>query len=278
MVQSGCLALLSDFGLSDPYVGMLKGVIAQINLHLTVIDLTHQVPPQNVAFARFALMTAYPYLPPGTVYVAVVDPGVGSHRRAIAVAVGTNSTLPSGFLVGPDNGLFSGVLSQNPVIAAVELTNPQYWRTPEPSQTFHGRDIFAPVGAHLASGRGLSDVGRAIAPETLVSLNPPPIRVEELDDGATRITGTIQATDHFGNLITNIPAAQVLAKEWGVTVNDIEIPGQQTYSDSSPEDLLALVGSHGWVEIAVNRGNAQERLRLEEGNGVGVVGRMKDKG
>lgn len=277
-MQSGCLALLSDFGLSDPYVGMLKGVIAQINLHLTVIDLTHQVPPQNVAFARFALMTAYPYLPPGTVYVAVVDPGVGSHRRAIAIAVGTNPSQPSGFLVGPDNGLFSGVLSQNPLIAAVELTNPLYWRTPEPSQTFHGRDIFAPVGAHLASGRGLTDVGQAIAPETLVSLNPPPIRVEELDDGATRITGTIQATDHFGNLITNIPAAQVLAKEWGVTVNNFEIPGQQTYSDSSPGDLLALVGSHGWVEIAVNRGNAQESLRLEEGNGVRVVGRMKDEG
>jgi S-adenosylmethionine hydrolase len=275
MIQPGCLALLSDFGLSDPYVGIMKGVIAQINPHLTVIDLTHQIPPQNVAFARFALMTAYPYFPTGTVYVAVVDPGVGSHRRAIAIATGTNPAQPSGILVGPDNGLFSGVLSQNPVIAAVELTRSEYWRTPEPSSTFHGRDIFAPVGAHLASGVALEALGAAIAPDTLVNLSPPAVQIEKLDNGTTVITGVIQATDHFGNLITNISAAEVFETEWVVLIGDLEIPGHQTYSNASVGELLALVGSHGWVEIAVNRGNAQARLRLNEGDGVRVVGRMK---
>ena len=173
MKQPHVLTLLTDFGLSDCYVGVMKGVIAQVNASLNVIDLTHQIPPQNVALARFALMTAFPYFPVGTVHVAVVDPGVGGTRRAIALAVGEDAAQPSGFLVGPDNGLFSGVLTTYPAIAAVELTEPQYWRSPTPSATFHGRDIFAPVGAYLANGVPLNEVGQSIAPETLVSLDVP---------------------------------------------------------------------------------------------------------
>jgi S-adenosylmethionine hydrolase len=154
MSENKLITLLSDFGLSDVYVGVMKGVIAQINPALTVVDLTHQIPPQNIAAGRFSLMNAYPYFPGGTVHIAVVDPGVGSRRRGVAIQ------LDAGFLVGPDNGLFSGVLSENPVVAAVELTNPQYWRTLSPSTTFHGRDIFAAVGAHLASGISDRTVGR----------------------------------------------------------------------------------------------------------------------
>jgi len=141
MAEHRLITLLSDFGLKDVYVGVMKGVIAQINPGLTVVDLTHQIPPQNIAAARFNLMNAYLYFPVGTVHVAVVDPGVGSHRRGIALQI------DAGFLVGPDNGLFSGVVHQTGVIAAVELTNAQYWWTPTPSTTFHGRDIFAAVGA-----------------------------------------------------------------------------------------------------------------------------------
>ncbi len=158
MLENRLVTLLTDFGLSDVYVGVMKGVITQINPRLRVVDLTHQIPPQNITAARFSLMNAYPYFPKGTVHVAVVDPGVGSHRRAIAIQ------LDSGFLVGPDNGLFSGVLSQTKVIAVVELTNPEYWQTSAPSQTFHGRDIFAPVGAHLASGVPLKQLGETIDP------------------------------------------------------------------------------------------------------------------
>jgi len=292
MPENRIITLLSDFGLSDVYVGVMKGVIAQINPALTVVDLTHQIPPQNIAAARFCLMNAYPYFPTGTVHIAVVDPGVGSHRRGIALQ------LDSGFLVGPDNGLFSGVLNQNPVVEAVELTNPKYWRTPTPSTTFHGRDIFASAGAHLASGVPLVQLGEVIDPETLVQLTIP-----ERTPTATAVAGCIQYVDHFGNLITNIPAADVQGKTWSVAVGDSPtetlrdsvseaerspallptplekpkrradriIPGSQTYSDRPLGEVVALVGSHGWVEIAVNGGSAQSELQMDWGTVVEVV-------
>jgi len=254
------VTLLSDFGLKDVYVGVMKGVITQINPMLRVIDLTHQIPPQNIGAAWFSLMNAYPYFPEGTVHVAVVDPGVGSHRRAIAIQ------LDSGFLVGPDNGLFSGVLSQTQVIAVVELTNREYWHTLTPSQTFHGRDIFAPVGAHLASGVPLDELGESIAPTTLAQLTLPAIKTT-----AASIAGCIQYIDHFGNLITNIPAAEVEGKTWSVVVGEETIIGSLTYSDRQLGELVALVGSHGWVEIAVNGGSAQSRLKLDWGAIVEVI-------
>jgi S-adenosyl-L-methionine hydrolase (adenosine-forming) len=240
MSSGRLVTLLSDFGSQDVYVGVMKGVIAQINSTLTIIDLTHQVPPQNIAAGRFHLINAYPYFPKGTVHIAVVDPGVGSERRAIAIQ------LQDGFLVGPDNGLFSGILDQHGAIAAVELTNSNYWRTSEPSATFHGRDIFAPVGAHLASGIPLEELGTAI---DLTSLKQMPLADCTRTEGA--IAGTIQHIDHFGNLITNIPGREVAGKNWSVAIAEFTIPGKQTYADSPPGNLLALVGSHGWVEIAI---------------------------
>jgi hypothetical protein len=198
MNSNRILTLTSDFGLSDVYVGVMKGAIAQINPHLTVIDLTHDISPQNIAAAEFCLLDAYRYFPDGTVHVAVVDPGVGSNRRAIAIE------FRHGFLVGPDNGIFSGVLSQSRAIAAVELTQTQYWRTPKPSNTFHGRDIFAPVGAHLASGVPLAELGRTIDLATLVQLDLP-----QLTHTSTGILGGIQYIDRFGNLVTNIPGSNV---------------------------------------------------------------------
>ncbi|MBW4691620.1 MAG: SAM-dependent chlorinase/fluorinase [Lyngbya sp. HA4199-MV5] len=274
MEQPRVLTLLSDFGLSDCYVGVMKGAIAQVNPSLTVIDLTHQIPPQNIALARFALMTAYPYFPAGTVHVAVVDPGVGGTRRAIALAIGENATQPSGFLVGPDNGLFSGIFTTHPVIAAVELTKTQYWRSSTPSATFHGRDIFAPVGAHLASGVPLLQVGQPIQPETLVSLDVPQCLMEDVsatDQPRYKITGCVQAIDHFGNLITNISGAHVWHTDWSLSVNGETVPGRKTYGDRPPGDLLALVGSHGWVEIAVNGGSAQAKLCPNRENDFRVV-------
>lgn len=254
------VTLLSDFGLQDVYVGVMKGAIAQINPTLTVIDLTHQIPPQNIAAGRFHLMNAYPYFPVETVHVAVVDPGVGSARRAIAIQ------LHDGFLVGPDNGLFSGVLDQHSPLAAVELTNPHYWRTSRPSTTFHGRDIFAPVGAHLASGVPLEKLGTAI---DLASLKQLPLANCTKTEGA--IAGSIQHIDHFGNLITNIPGNEVVDKNWSVAIGEITVLAQQTYADTPIGSLLALVGSQGWVEIAVSGGNAQTQLRLNVGSPVQVL-------
>ncbi|PPS43477.1 S-adenosyl-l-methionine hydroxide adenosyltransferase family protein [Chroococcidiopsis sp. TS-821] len=246
------IAILTDFGLSDVYVGVMKGVIAQINPQINIIDLTHQIPPQNIAAARFCLMNAYPYFPDGTIYLAVVDPGVGSTRRAIAVE------FASGFLVGPDNGIFSGVLSQSPAIRAVELTHPRYWRVEQSSATFHGRDIFAPVAAHLASGVALQDLGNEIDVPSLAELNLPSPTLTD-----TRIEGCIQYIDGFGNLVTNIPGNYVTGKRWIVVARGGEIPGCETYSDRPIGSTIALVGSHGWVEIAVNCGDARSQLQLE---------------
>jgi S-adenosylmethionine hydrolase len=251
------ITLLTDFGLQDVYVGVLKGAIAQVNPHLRVIDLTHQLPPQNIAAGSFCLMNAVPYFPPDTVHLAVVDPGVGSQRRPVAVQ------FPGGFLVGPDNGLFSGVLQETPAFAAVSLTNRQYWRISSPSATFHGRDIFAPVGAYLASGVPLEALGEAISPESLVML-PFPV-VESTPKG---IKGCIQYIDIFGNLVTNIPSRTVLGENWSVVVGKIKIPSGKTYSDVEPGEIIALIGSHGWVEIAVNGGNAQSQLQLNWGDVV----------
>jgi S-adenosylmethionine hydrolase len=253
------LTLLSDFGDRDVYVGAMKGVIAQINPALKVIDLTHQIPPQDIAAARFCLMNAYPYFPTGTVYVAVVDPGVGGVRRAVAIE------FVQGFLVGPDNGIFSGLLAQSQIIAAVELTNSDYWRTPQPSKTFHGRDIFAPVGAHLASGVPLKNLGREIDPASLVDMNIPVCSYTD-----TGVMGCVQYIDHFGNLVTNIPGTYVQGKTWYVEAGGREIPGCQTYSDVKVGEALALVGSHGWVEIAVNSWNAELQLQMEVGNRLQV--------
>ena len=286
MPENRIITLLSDFGLSDVYVGVMKGVIAQIDPALTVVDLTHRIPHQNIAAARFSLMNAYPYFPEGTVHIAVVDPGVGGCRRGIALQLNT------GFLVGPDNGLFGGVLTQNPVVAAVELTNPDYWRSPTPSTTFHGRDIFASAGAHLACGVPIEQLGGFTDPKTLVQLAIP-----ERTLTADGIEGCIQYVDHFGNLITNIPAADVWGKTWSVAVGDSPgsllrdrvseagcspaelprkrspdriIPASQTYSNRELGDLVALIGSHGWVEIAVNGGSAQSELQLGVGARVQV--------
>ncbi|MEH2382443.1 MAG: SAM-dependent chlorinase/fluorinase [Nostoc sp.] len=250
--QQPLVTLLSDFSDRNPYVGIMKGVIAQINPRLTVVDLTHQIPPQDIAAARFCLMNAYPYFPVGTVHLAIVDPGVGSKRRAIAVE------FAQGFLVGPDNGIFSGVLSQSPAIAAVELTNLNYWRTPQPSKTFHGRDIFAPVGASLASGVLLKQLGQEIDPASLVKLD-----VGECKQTSTGVVGCIQYIDHFGNLVSNIPGSYVQGKTWYVQAALLSIPGCETYSDVEVGEAIALVGSHGWVEIAINSGNAHLQLQLD---------------
>ncbi|MCY7381557.1 MAG: SAM-dependent chlorinase/fluorinase [Microcoleus sp. CAN_BIN18] len=271
MSKNRIITLLTDFGLSDVYVGVMKGAIAQINPQLKVIDITHDIPVQNIAAGRFCLMNAYAYFPTETVHIAVVDPGVGSSRRAIAIQ------CANFYLVGPDNGLFSGVLSQESAlakpskrIASVELTNPKYWRTPQPSSTFHGRDIFAAVGAHLATGVRLEELGRAIDLASLVQLQIPNCVVT-----ATGIAGYVQYCDRFGNLITNIPEHCIKSNNWSVKINHISdtitIPNGKTYSDSKPGDLVAIIGSDGWLEISVNGGSAQSVLQLQFGSSIEVL-------
>lgn len=251
------IALLTDFGHQDVYVGVMKGVIASICPEAKLIDLSHTVPPQNIAAARFNLLNAYPYMPQGTVYLVVVDPGVGTRRRAIAIQT------PQGYLVGPDNGVLSGVLAQENEIAAVSLTHNRYWRSPVPSATFHGRDIFAPVAAHLASGIDLGQLGEILDPASLVQI---PIPQPEITDQHGR--GHIQYIDHFGNLITTIAEEMMRQQTWMVSVGQAQIPMGQTYGDVAVGESVALIGSHGWLEIAVNGGSAREQFGVNVGDEI----------
>ncbi|MEN6319271.1 MAG: SAM-dependent chlorinase/fluorinase [Syntrophaceae bacterium] len=254
------ITLLTDFGLKDNYVGVMKGVIARIHHDLNVIDISHEIPPHNLDAANFCLMTAYPYFPPGTVHVAVVDPEVGTKRRAVAIE------LASGFLIGPDNGIFTSLLNCETIIAAVELINPEYRLQHSQSATFHGRDIFAPAGAYLAMKTPILKLGRKLNPETLIRLDLP-VNVET----DSEIVGYIQYIDRFGNLITTVPGASVKDRQWYVTVGDQNIPGYKTYSDTQQGSLLALEGSHGFIEIAMNGGSAQSALQIGYRSLVQVV-------
>ena len=247
------ITLLTDFGDRDSYVGVMKGVIATINPTIVTIDITHQIPPQDIMAARFNLMNAAPYYPRNSIHLVVVDPGVGGTRRAIAIHTA------EGLLVGPDNGVFSGLLQQWPPLEVVELTNRAYWRTTSPSLTFHGRDIFAPVAAHLARGIPLRELGQPCDPATLVSLTsiPDPIGLDQ------HILGHIQYCDRFGNLVTTIPAQWLDDRPWFVMVHQQIIPGCLAYGDVPLGMPLALVGSHGWVEVAIHCDNAQSQLKLK---------------
>lgn len=256
------IALLTDFGTRDPYVGIMKGTIAQIAPGVPTIDLTHDIPPQDIAAGRFALASAVAYFPLGTIFLAVVDPGVGSARRAIAVA------CARGYLVGPDNGLFGGVLAQFPARSVVELENSQYWLQATPSATFHGRDVFAAVAAHLAMGVPLENLGRAIALEDLKDLSLP--RCRETTMG---IEGAVQAIDRFGNLATNIPSKHLRGEKFSVWIGDREIPDGHTYSDVPMGTAIALAGSHGWLEIAINGGSAMACFGASVGTPVRLTAR-----
>ena len=261
------ITLLTDFGLRDGYVAAMKGVILSIAPTAKLVDLTHLIPPQDVLAARFQLMNTLPYFSQGTIHIAVVDPGVGSGRRGVAIA------YDMGYLVGPDNGIFSGVLADCPSYKVVELTNEQFWRSDSPSRTFHGRDIFAPVGAHLSMGVPLEHLGESIDPASLVQV--PGVSVAASISMVDELSGVVQAIDGFGNVISTIPQTVVQTlrsqgRSWHVRVGDRQIASGRTYSDVEAGGLVALVGSHGWVEVAMNGGNGAETLQLSVGDFIRI--------
>jgi S-adenosyl-L-methionine hydrolase (adenosine-forming) len=243
----GLITLLTDFGLRDSYVGIMKGVIYGIYPEAIVVDLTHDILPQDIAGGRFQLAMAVPYFPPSTVHIAVIDPSVGTHRRSIAIS--TDRAI----FVGPDNGL---LVLEEPIRAAVVLNQPPFWRSNTTSTTFQGRDIFAAVGAHLARGLPLAAVGEPIDPATLVQLEIQP--------------SCIQAIDHFGNCITNLPGSKLGSHYLGshYQVGDRILRTVRTYSDADIGEAIVLIGSHGYLEIAINGGNAQLQLGLKIGDPI----------
>lgn len=241
------ITLLTDFGLSDNYVGVMKGVICAICPDATIIDLTHQIPPQDITVAAYSLMTAYRFFPDYSVHLAVVDPGVGSGRDIIAMRTGR------GFFIAPDNGLLSPVIDAETVYGAVAVKNAELFLHPV-SSTFHGRDIFAPAAAHLAVSGDLDRLGPRIALGNLVRLDI--LSPEVTKDG---ITGKIIAVDRFGNLVTNISIREItgLQSDVSIVLRGKRIEGiSHTYASVDRGVPLALIGSGDMLEISVNRGDA----------------------
>jgi len=275
-MTSPIVVFTTDFGLSDAYAGVMKGVALGINPNLRLIDLTHQILPQNVAQGSFLLGINHLFFPDDAIHVAVVDPGVGTDRRPVLL------TTPCGTFVSPDNGLLSGVVdrylesvpeSTGPValpseLSAVHLTNPDYWRHPM-SHTFHGRDIFTPVAAHLSLGVAPRDMGEPIDHLYYLPL-PQPV------SQGNAITGQVIYQDVYGNLVTNIPADNLP----DVELVDVRIKGRsivglsRTFNDSrhvGEDGLIALAGSHGYLEVALPNGSAADSLAGSEGEPVTVV-------
>lgn len=252
------ITLTTDFGVGDSYVAVMKGVILAIAPAARIVDITHQIAPQNVHAAAYVLSSAVPYFPPDTVHVGVVDPGVGSARRPIAI-----QTSQARF-VGPDNGVFTSALAAAEQATVVHLQNTTYWR-PAVSHTFHGRDIFAPVAAHLAAGVALDAFGPPIDDPVLLDLAQP----AQAADGKLR--GQIVHVDRFGNLISNIPASWLAGSDWTVRVAGHTLDGvQPSYAAAAPGQLVALVSSGDTLEIAVRDGSASERLSVTAGEPVDV--------
>lgn len=255
---SRLITLMTDFGLKDHFVGAMKGIIAGIAPRARVIDITHEIEPFQIAQARYLLSQTYPYFPPRTIHVAVVDPGVGGERRPLLVEAAGQ------YFIGPDNGIFTDVLAL-PKARARELSNRKLWRAAI-SSTFHGRDIFAPAAAHLAAGVTPARAGKLIRDPRLAE-NRVPLRT-----GKRFWTGEVIHIDRFGNLITNLvpldmpelgPRRTVL--KIGYEVIDGIAP---SYSAVAPGTVVAVVGSGGTIEIAVNQGHAARKLGVGIGSPV----------
>jgi S-adenosylmethionine hydrolase len=237
------VTLLTDFGTADGYVGEMKGVLLADNPAATIVDITHEVPAHDVEIGRLTLARYWRRFPTGTVHIAIVDPGVGSARAALAIA------SDGRFLVGPDNGLLSPALLMGGA-RAVELSVPSH-----ASPTFHGRDVFAPAAAQLAQGIDVDALG-APATDPVVHRTPEPHR-----SPTGELIGEVIAVDHFGNAITNL----VGIRGGQILVRGLEIPLRRTYAELEPGEAGAVVGSTGLIEIVVREGRAAEMLALERG-------------
>ena len=256
------ITLLTDFGLRDGYVGVMKGVIWKICPEAQIADITHFIPPQNIQQGAVALLRTVKYFPKGTVHIAVVDPGVGTSRKPLAAEVDGH------FFVGPDNGLFSLIFqdaeSRGSSCRYFSLDNPKYW-LPEISRVFHGRDIFAPAGAYLASEVALEKMGTLLLdPVRLYSPQP-----KKQGDGWL---GEVVTIDNFGNIASNISSkllqgnSQVIVKIAGEVINGLI----NTFEDRPAGNLVSMIGTENDLIVAVVRGNAAERLHIKPGDPVEV--------
>ena len=262
------ITLLTDFGTQDEYVGLMKGVILSINPQAAVVDITHHIHSQDVVQAALTIHASYRYFPAGSVHLIVVDPGVGTDRALLALEKHKH------FFIAPDNGVLTRLLEDADAAKLMRISNSDFFLSPV-SRTFHGRDIIAPVGAHLSKGVGLNKLGPEMDPQAAMRLDN--LRARVLKNGD--IIGKIIAIDHFGNLISNIEKAQLApygpaGPRTGlkIKIGSRVIQGlSETYADVRPDALLALIGSRGYLEIAVNCGSAARNLKARQGDAVRVA-------
>ncbi len=263
--RQSIITLLTDFGSQDYFVGAMKGAILSINPHALIIDITHEIPPQDIETAAFNLLATYKDFPKGAIHVAVVDPGVGSTRKPILIECGEQ------FFVGPDNGIFSWICEREGSGRAIHLTNQAFFRQPV-SATFHGRDIFAPVAAALSSGVAMTEFGDRLS--DYVRLDP--LLPAVASDGS--VEGRVIQIDRFGNCITNLTSEHFSADQAAsgakLRFNGREISSfRQSFAEGGEDedDLFCLVGSAGFLEIAVRNSSAARVLNAERGHRVIVV-------
>ena len=258
------ITLLTDFGTSDYFVGAMKGVILSISPDATIVDITHEIPPQDIETAAFNLLNCCRDFPTGTIHVAVVDPGVGSDRRAIII------DCAGQLFVGPDNGLFSWICEREDDWSAIHITKQEFFRK-RVSNTFHGRDIFAPVAAALSRGQQPGQFGPALT--NMVQL--PSLKPAMIDEHT--IEGRIIHIDRFGNCVTNFTRQALesrgAATSWRMTLNHREINSLRNFfADSTTEEVFAIVGSAGFIEVCVRNGSAAKLLNVERGQSVQLRG------
>lgn len=254
------ITLTTDFGEGSAYVAAMKGAIYTINPSARIVDISHRVAPQDVRMGAFVLEDATRWYPPGTIHVAVIDPGVGTGRRMVFAEMGQQR------YIAPDNGLLSRITLHERPSRIIAIENPQYWQS-NVSETFHGRDIMGPVAAHVAAGLDPAKLGSALTSIFLIDWPQP-------QTTADAVSGEIIAVDHFGNLISNITTEHLNAGEFAslkVTCGGRTLTGlKRTYAEEQPGTLVALVGSAGRLEVAVVQGNASRVLGVGVGEPIRV--------
>jgi hypothetical protein len=249
------ITLVTDFGAQDYFVGAMKGVILSVNPNASIVDITHEIPPQDIHAAAFSLLSCYKDFPEGTIHVAVVDPGVGSDRRAILIESANQ------FFVGPDNGLFSWICEREKDWTAVQLTNQKFFHHPV-SKTFHGRDIFAPVAAALSKGHEALEFGEPLS--DIMRLEP----LEPAAISENTIEGRIIHIDRFGNCVTNFTRETLESchapTSWRIMLEGREISSfREFFADAKPHELFCTIGSAGFVEICARNGSAAKILNVQ---------------
>jgi hypothetical protein len=265
--MSRSIGIATDFGTKAGYMASMKGAMVSICPDCNIIDLTHAIYPQNVIEAGHFIETCCEYFPPDFIFMIVVDPGVGTGRRMLCL-----QTCKDQFFIAPDNGILAGIIDRDGAAVLVSIENPTYWRVPDPSPVFHGRDIMGPVAAYLARGVEPVEFGPEIDPGSIIRLpGPPEPRIE--DDGS--VVGLVLFTDQFGNIVTNIDAAML--DQAGITIGtildisfsgktinteSILVPFRRTYADVAIDDFVCLINSERHFEIAANQENAAKLLLI----------------